>query len=352
MKTEIHRSPINTRIRNFEPLMPPGEIRAAIPLSEEQSDQIVAHRDAIARILNGEDDRLLLIIGPCSIHDTEAGLDYARRLKALSDQINDHFLVVMRVYFEKPRTTVGWKGLINDPHIDGSNDIREGLMLARRLLVDMIDLGLPTGTEFLDPIVPQYIADVVCWAAIGARTTESQTHREMASGLSMPVGFKNATDGGLAAAMNAAVSSRTPHSFLGIDASGATCIVNTAGNENVHVILRGGGGRTNFDAESVGAAATELGTQGACKRAIMVDCSHGNSNKDFTRQPDVFRAVLEQVLSGTEAINGLMVESNIEEGNQKPDADPRAYGKSITDACISWETTESLLLEAATRLRG
>jgi 3-deoxy-7-phosphoheptulonate synthase len=351
MNTDTHQ-PLNTRIRNFEALLTPDEIRELIPVSDDLSKKTVQYRKDVEDILDGKSDRLLVIIGPCSIHDTEAGLDYARRLKALSDEVADKLMIIMRVYFEKPRTTVGWKGLINDPHIDGSNDIGEGLRRARRFLLDVSRIGLPTATEFLDPIVPQYIADLVSWAAIGARTTESQTHREMASGLSMPVGFKNATDGSIEAALNASLSSCTPHSFLGIDSNGLTCIVNTTGNHYVHVILRGGGGRTNFEKEAIQDAKAKLEEQGSLKRPIMVDCSHGNSNKDYTRQPGVLQEVINQVVEGEKAINGIMIESNLEAGNQRPDAEPRAYGKSITDACISWETTREILTSAAEQLRS
>ncbi len=349
--SEPKNIPINLRIQGFQPLMPPQAIRRDIPATEALNDQIVSHRKAIENILNGTDDRLLIVIGPCSIHDTDAGLDYARRLKILSDAVSDKFLLAMRVYFEKPRTTVGWKGLINDPHIDGSNDIAEGLKRARQFLLSVAGIGIPTATEFLDPVVPQYIGDLVGWAAIGARTTESQTHREMASGLSMPVGFKNATDGTIGAAANASISSRAPHSFLGIDAEGRTCVVNTTGNEFVHVILRGGGGHTNYESKHVAAAKEALASPDALNRPIMVDCSHGNSSKDFTRQPLVFNDVINQVVNGETAINGLMVESNIEEGNQSTDAKPLVYGKSITDSCISWDTTDALIRAAAERLR-
>ena len=348
--TQTSHIPINLRIQNFERLMPPSEIRESIAIPDAIADQIVEHRAAIERVLKGEDKRQLIVIGPCSIHDTEAGLEYAHKLKELSDAVSDKFLIVMRVYFEKPRTTVGWKGLINDPHIDGTNNIGEGLQRARRFLLSVAELGLPTGTEFLDPIVPQYIADLVCWAAIGARTTESQTHREMASGLSMPVGFKNATDGGIDAALNASQSSRAPHSFLGIDANGSTCVVTTTGNEYVHIILRGGGGKTNYGPEDVAKAKAGMGGDDVLPRPIMIDCSHGNSNKDFSRQPTVFNEVVDQIVAGETAINGFMVESNLVEGNQKPDADPRVYGKSITDGCISWDTTDALIRAAAERL--
>lgn len=350
MTTEPQKLPINTRIRNFERLMPPEDMRKAIPLTDELISQIIKHRREIEAILNGQDPRQLVIIGPCSIHDAEAGREYARNLKALSDEVSDNFLLVMRVYFEKPRTTVGWKGMISDPHIDGSNDMSEGLERARKFLLDVVGIGLPTATEFLDPIVPQYIADIVCWAAIGARTTESQTHREMASGLSMPVGFKNATDGTLSAALNASVSSRAPHSFLGIDGKGCTCVVNTAGNEYVHIILRGGGGKTNFSPENVAEAKTHLESQGCLTRPIMIDCSHGNSSKDFSKQPAVFENVISQIVAGETAINGVMLESNLVEGNQNPNADPLEYGKSITDACINWETTVEMIKSAAAKL--
>jgi 3-deoxy-7-phosphoheptulonate synthase len=288
-----------------------------------------------------------MIVGPCSIHDAAAALDYARRLKSLADQIAEQIYVVMRVYFEKPRTTTGWKGLINDPQMDDSCDMGTGLRIARTLLRDINALGLPAGTEMLDPISPQYTADLVSWAAIGARTTESQTHRELASGLSMPVGFKNGTDGNLQIAINAVESARRPHSFLGIDQEGKTAIIRTAGNPDTHVVLRGGR-KPNYDDASIAECEQMLSASGIAPR-VMVDCSHAQTNKDYTKQPEVLEAILSQVARGKRAIVGAMLESNIGPGNQKltPDRAALKYGVSITDPCIDWPTTERCLLKAA-----
>ncbi len=325
-------------------LLTPRELKAQSP-TPEAVNAIVAHsRERIIRILQHEDPRLLVVIGPCSIHDEKGALDYATRLNALREQFADRLEIVMRVYFEKPRTTIGWKGLINDPHLDGSQDIETGLKIARRLLLSITGLGLPAATEFLDPIVPQYIADLITWAAIGARTTESQTHREMASGLSMPVGLKNSTDGSLQVAIEAMSAARHPHSFLGIDQDGVTSIVRTAGNPDAHIVLRGGKARTNYDAESIRAAEDKLKSENL-PPVLMVDCSHANSEKQFARQEDVWRSVIQQRVDGTRSLIGLMVESNIHEGNQpilKDRAELR-YGVSITDSCIGWETTERIL---------
>jgi 3-deoxy-7-phosphoheptulonate synthase len=295
----------------------------------------------------------MVVVGPCSIHDPVAAMDYARRLAALREKVAQHLLIVMRVYFEKPRTTVGWKGLINDPNLDGSHDIHTGLRKARRILLDINALGLPCATEFLDPIVPQYTADLVSWSAVGARTTESQTHREMASGLSMPVGFKNATDGGLQVALDAMVSARNPHAFLGIGAAGRACVVRTSGNPDVHLVLRGGTHGPNFSRADIAYTRVKLEDIGERGRRIMVDCSHGNSNKDYRKQPDVFRSIVKELQQGTLAILGGMIESNLEAGNQSvANRGELIYGKSITDACIDWATTESLLLSACAALRS
>ncbi|MDB6053778.1 MAG: phospho-2-dehydro-3-deoxyheptonate aldolase [Verrucomicrobiales bacterium] len=339
----------NIRVTQFTPLKAPDALCGEIEVAAELSNDVLRHREAIRRTLRGDDQRLLLVVGPCSIHDEEAAYDYANRLKVLSDKISTNFLVVMRVYFEKPRTTVGWKGLINDPFMDGSCEIEEGLRKARAIFRTIAEIGLPCGTEFLDPIVPQYTADLISWAAIGARTTESQTHREMASGLSMPVGFKNATDGGLQIALDAMVSARHPHAFLGIDSSGQTAVVKTTGNSDGHVILRGGGGKTNFSESDIATTKATLKVNGKA-RSIMVDCSHGNSNKDFRRQSAVFESLMEQYIQGDQAILGMMLESFIVEGRQElPPGNGKkglVYGQSITDACISWETTEALLTRA------
>jgi 3-deoxy-7-phosphoheptulonate synthase len=326
-------------IKGYHPIISPRELFARIPLGQG-STTVMRARHEIREILEGRSGKKLLVVGPCSIHDPEAALDYARRLKGAADRC-PHLLILMRAYFEKPRTTVGWKGFINDPHHNGTFEMEEGLTQARKLLVELDQMGLPAATEALDPITIQYFADLIAWAAIGARTTESQTHREMASGLSMPVGFKNTTDGNIDAAINAIRASRVPHTFLGMDPDGRTCIVSTTGNAYGHVILRGGD-KPNYDRASVAAAVAKLDKAGLPKR-IMIDCSHGNTAKDYTRQPAVFRDVLEQ-MQDNPAIIGMMLESHIHEGNQPIGAELK-YGVSITDPCINWETTEELLLE-------
>ena len=331
----------NVNIVSFESLMTPTQIKKSQPISKVLENSILASRKTIENILVGNDRRLLVIVGPCSIHDTKAGLEYAKKLADLKESVSDKAFIVMRVYFEKPRTTVGWKGLINDPHLDGSKDIRTGLTKAREFLISINELGLPCATEFLDPIVPQYTSDLVSWAAIGARTTESQTHRELASGLSMPVGFKNATDGGLQIALDAMVSAKHPHSFLGVDEDGYTSVVKTAGNKNCHIILRGGASGPNYSSQHISETKKLLEKQGS-HPAIMVDCSHGNSNKDFSKQPDVFANLVKQRQDGEDTIVGVMLESFLESGNQKLSSD-LVYGKSITDGCIDWKTTENLL---------
>ena len=331
-------------VRELVRLSSPRAIKATLPGTEATSATVAASRERIIRILSQRDPRLLVVVGPCSIHDEQGALEYATRLNAWRNEFADRMEIVMRVYFEKPRTTIGWKGLINDPHLDDSQDIEAGLKIARGLLLKIVGLGLPAATEFLDPIVPQYIADLVTWAAIGARTTESQTHREMASGLSMPVGFKNATDGSLQIAIDAMGAARSPHSFLGIDADGATAIVRTNGNPDGHVVLRGGRARTNYDAESIRDAEAILKRHNL-PPVMMVDCSHANSAKQHARQEDVWRSVIEQRVGGTRSLIGMMVESYLSEGSQpfpKP-ANELRYGVSITDACVGWETTERLL---------
>jgi 3-deoxy-7-phosphoheptulonate synthase len=311
----------------------------------------VESRQRVLNILNQKDPRLLVVVGPCSIHDVDAALDYARRLNALRNDCADQLEIIMRVYFEKPRTTIGWKGLINDPHLDGSYEIEIGLKKARKLLLELTAMGLPTATEFLDPIIPQYIADLITWAAIGARTTESQTHREMASGLSMPVGFKNGTDGSLQIALDAMQSARTGHSFLGIDQDGITSVVRTSGNSAGHVVLRGGRTQTNYDAQSIAEAESKLRQHGL-PPVLMVDCSHANSSKQHLRQEEVWRSLIEQRATGTKSIIGIMVESFLKEGNQpfpRPVSE-LAYGVSITDACIGWDLTERMLRNGAEKL--
>jgi len=334
------------------PLPPPRELREQIALSPEIAQTVREGRAAIERILSGEDPRFLAIVGPCSIHDPRAALDYARRLARLRDELSEQMEIVMRVYFEKPRTTVGWKGLINDPHLDGSFSTEDGLKIARRTLLDIAALSLPSATEFLDPIVPQYIADLVSWAAIGARTTESQTHREMASGLSMPVGFKNGTDGELQSALDALRSASHTHAFLGIDSEGRSCAVQTQGNPFCHLVLRGGRKGTNFSSSHIEEAARKLEALDL-PRGLIVDCSHANSGKDATRQSLVWRDVLETRASGSVAVIGAMLESNIGAGNQ-PEGAPETlkYGVSITDACIGWDETELLLREGAHTLES
>jgi 3-deoxy-7-phosphoheptulonate synthase len=337
----------NLNIRDTLPLVPPEALKRSLPMNPAANETVVKGREGLRRILAGEDPRMLAILGPCSIHDPQGALDYARRLKALAERVQDRILVVMRVYFEKPRTTVGWKGYIYDPYLDDSCDISMGLREARKLLLAINGLGLPAATEFLDPVVPQYIADLVSWAAIGARTTESQTHRQMASGLSMPVGFKNATDGSVQVAIDAMQSARFPHSFLGLDEAGQTCIVRTKGNFHGHVVLRGGRNAPNYDAESIAAASAQLRKAGLDPR-LVVDCSHANSNKQHEMQEVVCRSIVEQRRNGNPALIGVMVESNLQPGSQKIPADlsQLKYGVSVTDACVGWETTERMVLEA------
>jgi len=334
----------NTRVRGVTRLVSPREVKEKLPASPEILARVAEHRETCRRILRGEDPRLLVIVGPCSIHDPVSAIEYARRLASLAKEVSDRLFLVMRVYFEKPRTTVGWKGLINDPHLNDSGDMAHGIMVARRLLLDVAELGLPAATEVLDPIMPQYIADLVSWSAIGARTTESQTHREMASGLSMPVGFKNGTDGSIQTAIDAMRSSRTPHSFLGIDQDGMTSIIKTAGNPDGHLVLRGGRDGVNYHPHQTADAAAKLKAAGV-PSAIMIDCSHANSGKDPARQPEVWKSILEQRAAGRADIVGAMLESHIEHGAQSLGDDPSMlrYGVSITDACLGWEATADLL---------
>ena len=334
----------NLRISEVTPITPPWKLKEELPITQEVSDLILQSRATIDKILNQEDPRVLVIIGPCSIHDPIAAVDYAKKLLELHRKYADRFFIVMRVYFEKPRTTVGWKGLINDPYLDGSCDIDTGLRMARKLLLEINSLGMPAATELLDNITPQYISDLVSWTAIGARTTESQLHREMASGLSMPVGFKNATDGSIQVAMDAMMAASHPHSFVGIDEKGMTSLVKTKGNLSTHVVLRGGRARTNYDAESILDAVTRLKASGL-RPDLMVDCSHANSEKQHMKQEQVWQSVIRQRAEGNLNLTGIMVESNLEEGSQKfpqPRKDLK-YGVSITDACLGWKTTESIL---------
>ncbi|HZV35366.1 MAG TPA: 3-deoxy-7-phosphoheptulonate synthase [Verrucomicrobiae bacterium] len=331
-------------VKELVRLSTPRALKAELPTTEASNATVVRGREAITRILRQEDPRLLVIVGPCSIHDPNGAIEYAKKLGALRREFAAHLEIVMRVYFEKPRTTIGWKGLINDPFLDNSHDIEAGLKKARQLLLQITEMGLPAATEFLDPIIPQYIADLISWAAIGARTTESQTHREMASGLSMPVGYKNGTDGSLQTAIDAMGAAMRPHSFLGIDQDGFTSIVRTTGNSDGHVVLRGGRLRTNYDAESIREAEAKL-KQAGLRPGLMVDCSHANSGKQHARQEDVWRSVIEQRVAGTTSLTGVMIESYLREGSQPFPKNPAElqYGISITDACLGWDATERML---------
>jgi 3-deoxy-7-phosphoheptulonate synthase len=338
----------NQHVLDIRPLPSPRAIKTKLPIPDQTAALVVETRRAIRQILHGQDrERLLIIVGPCSIHDAEAAYEYAAKLKTVADALQDRLLIVMRTYFEKPRTTVGWKGLINDPHLDGTCDIATGMELARTILLKINLSGMPCGTELLDPISPQYIADLISWTAIGARTTESQTHREMASGLSMPVGFKNGTEGSLQVAVNAMTAARTPHHFVGINADGLTSIIKTMGNPDRHIVLRGGGGKTNYDAEHVARAEAAVAGEGIV-RPVMIDCSHDNSSKDHRRQGVVAREVLRQFRDGNQSIMGLMLESNLHPGKQTwKQGTALAHGVSITDACLGWGETQELLTELA-----
>jgi 3-deoxy-7-phosphoheptulonate synthase len=341
----------NLHVKEAIRLLTPRALKTELPVSEVANRTVVTSRESIRKILRQEDPRLLVVVGPCSIHDVKGALEYATRLNVLRQQFEGQLQIVMRVYFEKPRTTIGWKGLINDPFLNGTYDIEAGLKRARKLLLDLTSMGLATATEFLDPIIPQYIDDLLSWVAIGARTTESQTHREMASGLSMPVGFKNGTDGSLQIALDAMVSARTPHSFLGIDQDGVTSIIRTTGNAVGHVVLRGGRSRPNYDLASLREAEDKL-VQAGLPSVLMVDCSHANSGKQHARQEEVWRSVIEQRLAGNRALIGVMVESYLEEGNQPFPKEPSElrYGVSITDPCLGWEATERMLYWASEKL--
>ena len=327
------------RVKHIDELLPPIAHLYELPISEQASELVAQTRQQIANILHGKDNRLLVIIGPCSIHDPKAALEYAQRLLPLRQKYEKELLIVMRAYFEKPRTTVGWKGLINDPHLNGTHDINFGLRQARKLLLELNNLGMPASTEFLDMITPQYYADLIAWGAIGARTTESQVHRELASGLSCPVGFKNGTDGNLKIAIDALGAAAHPHHFLSVTKAGHSAIVHTTGNRDCHVILRGGNGAPNYSSEHVKAAAEQL-AQAGLPAKLMVDCSHANSRKEFKRQMEVAQDIAAQIRNGEQNIMGVMVESHLVEGRQN---DPVVYGQSITDACIGWDDTEKLL---------
>ncbi|NES86662.1 MAG: 3-deoxy-7-phosphoheptulonate synthase [Moorea sp. SIO2B7] len=341
----------DTRIDFSKVLLTPQDIKDKLPLSDEAKRTVLQGRQEIENIIDGKDSRKFIVVGPCSIHDVNLAKEYAQKLKKIADKVKDKLLLVMRVYFEKPRTTVGWKGFINDPDMDDSFKINKGLLLARKLLLEIAELGLITGTEALDPITPQYISELVSWAAIGARTIESQTHREMASGLSMPVGFKNGTDGNIKVAFEAMQASRTPHSFLGINILGQVSILNTKGNPYGHIILRGGGGKPNFEPKTIQWVEENLNKLNLPPK-IVIDCSHGNSNKDHTKQAFVLETVIQQILDGDTAIIGMMLESNLNEGNQKipSDISKLKYGVSVTDKCIGWEETEKIILAAYEKL--
>ena len=342
----------NINVSAFDPMPSPDEIAARLPLSASAAREVMRDREVLRNILDRRDHRLFVVVGPCSIHDPLAGLDYARRLKALADAVGDTLYLVMRVYFEKPRTTTGWKGYINDPDMDDSFHVDQGMQKARQFLLELAELGLPAGTEALDPISPQYLGGLISWTAIGARTTESQTHREISSGLSTPVGFKNGTNGDVGIAVNAILSASRPHSFLGINGQGRTSIVRTRGNRYGHLVLRGGDGRPNYDTVSVQMAEQALRKAGLPTN-IVVDCSHANSYKKHDLQPLVMADVVNQVRLGNRSLVGMMVESNIVAGNQAipEDLDQLQYGCSVTDACVDWPTTEKMILDAATLLR-
>jgi len=339
------------RIAGYRPLISPAILMEELPVSEQAANTVAEARRAAEAVVRGEDDRLLVVTGPCSIHDPKAALEYADRLQSAKRTLSDDLCIIMRVYFEKPRTTIGWKGLINDPHLDGTFDINNGLRAARRLLLELAHRGMPAGSEFLDVITPQFVADLMAWGAIGARTTESQIHRELASGSSMPIGFKNGTDGSVQIAVDAIGAARHPHHFLSVTKQSIAAIVTTRGNDTCHLILRGSNSGPNHDAVSVAAAGAALRAAGLRDR-IMIDCSHGNSRKDHRKQPEVTREVCAQVAGGSQLVCGVMLESHLKEGKQNhTNETPLVYGQSITDACMSWETTEPLLHELADAVR-
>lgn len=343
----------NLNVKGITTVIAPAELRQVFPLSTEASEFVSISRIHIKNILKGLDPRLMVVVGPCSIHDPKAALEYAEKLSALSAELSDQLFLVMRAYFEKPRTTVGWKGLINDPDMNGTHLISKGLGIARGLLCEITDLKLPVAVETLDPITPEYLADLISWGAIGARTTESQTHREIASGLSFPIGFKNGTDGNLQIALDAMKSALHPHSFLGINREGKTSIIHTSGNPDVHIVLRGGNKKPNYTPEDI-ARVEELLEKSGFSRSVMVDCSHGNSAKDHERQSAVLEDIIGQITSGNSSISGVMIESNLEPGSQciPKDLSQLKYGVSITDKCIDWKTTEKMLKEAHRALKA
>ncbi|HEX9006338.1 MAG TPA: 3-deoxy-7-phosphoheptulonate synthase [Bacteroidota bacterium] len=343
----------NLKVKSITPIIAPIDLRQVFPISEQSISCVSESRAAISNILRGEDKRLMVVVGPCSIHDPKGALEYAEKLAALAKEVSEELLLIMRVYFEKPRTTVGWKGLINDPGMDGTHLISKGLGIARGLLCKVTEMGLPVATEMLDPITPEYLADLLSWGAIGARTTESQTHREMASGLSFPIGFKNGTDGNLQIAIDAMKAALHSHSFLGINRDGLTSIIQTTGNPDVHMVLRGGNKRPNYYPEDI-AKSEEMLKKSGLNPTLMVDCSHGNSEKKYERQPEVLKSVIDQIVAGNRSISGVMIESYLKEGNQSVPKNlaELTYGVSITDSCINWETTEAALREAHARLKA
>jgi len=347
----MHQKLSNTNIDNDHVLLTPNEVKSKLPLTPSAEQTVFKYRQEIEHILDFRDRRKFIVVGPCSIHDPKAAIAYSEKLKSLAERVQDNLLLIMRVYFEKPRTTVGWKGLINDPDMDDSFHVENGLLIARSLLLKITELGLPAGTEALDPIIPQYISELITWSAIGARTTESQTHREMASGLSMPVGFKNGTDGNIQVALNALQSARNPHNFLGINQNGQVSVFQTKGNAYGHVILRGGN-QPNFDVANVKVVEDKLKEANLPPR-IVIDCSHGNTNKDYRLQATVLENAIQQIVDGNTSIVGMMLESNLYEGNQ-PITDKREelkYGVSVTDKCINWEETERIILAAHQKLK-
>lgn len=348
-----HSQTDDLRISAINPLISPAVLSYYLPITDKASEVVAKARREAEAVLACKDDRLLVVVGPCSIHDTGAAIEYAARLKEASERYQDDLVVIMRVYFEKPRTTVGWKGLINDPHLDDSFDINRGVRVARELLIELAEMGVPSGTEFLDTISPQYYADLIAWGAIGARTTESQIHRELASGLSMPVGFKNGTGGSNQIAYDAIQASARPHHFLSVTKQGVSAIVTTSGNEACHIILRGSSQGTNYDANSVSQVTEELNSSGL-QASVMIDCSHGNSMKDYRNQPVVAQSLCEQIAEGNRAITSTMIESNLVAGAQKlsSNLDDLTYGQSVTDQCVNWETTETMLEELAKAVRA
>lgn len=343
----------NLNITSTHRLITPEQLKSKVIVSEAITEQIATSRNTIRNILDGKDSRLIVVVGPCSVHDPISAIEYATRLANLAKQLNDQLFIVMRVYFEKPRTTVGWKGLINDPDLDGSFNIEKGLFVGRRIMLEISELGLPIANEALDPIAPQYIQDLISWSAIGARTTESQTHREMASGLSVPIGFKNGTDGSLNVAINALESVNSGHSFLGIDYQGKVSVMHSSGNPHAHIVLRGGGGKQNYDSASITVTEQALRDNNLPVN-IMIDCSHANSAKDASLQPRVLENITKQILEGNKSIVGVMLESHLKSGKQKLGADKSQleYGKSITDGCIDWQTTEAVLIDLRNKLSG